>query len=467
MATLDGVTEIIVRTDGAPVGRQGFSRAIIVDDAGMTERVQYFASPAEASSAFDAGDITAAQLAHIQAGFSAKQRPAQIGAARAAAEVAQVNTVTIGGTIANGENFTITLNGTPFAVVAVVPTDDASAIATKLAAAVNGGSEPVTASPAAAVVTLTADDPGEAFTLAVSTDSAAGTIVAASVTANLSIADELAAILAADLVGWYGFQTVSRSAGTIKRAAAWAETNQRFHAPQTSDADVKTSSTTDVMSVLKAAGYEYTKCAWFSDDSVPMMFELLCDRLAVNPDTQTTIWDYVTLPGITPDTANISTTELNNITSKNGTVYLTLGGVGSSGGGNKQASGRFSDVQITVDWLRARLDEAHARFLLAASNRGSKVPYTDAGFAQLRGVVQSVYQIGITAGHFEPATDDDGNTISPYITIPRRADLSEADVALRKLPYTSGALLAGGVQQVKHTADLTDNLDTLALLAGV
>jgi hypothetical protein len=111
MATFDDVIQVSVLTDAAPVGRAGFGVAIVCDAASMAERVRYYTTPAGASADQVAGEITAAQLAHINAAFAQNPRPARVGAGRTSfTDVAQVNTVTVGGTAVSGD-YTIPING--------------------------------------------------------------------------------------------------------------------------------------------------------------------------------------------------------------------------------------------------------------------------------------------------------------------------------------------------------------------
>lgn len=461
MATFDNVVNSNVITDALPVGRQGFGLGVIMDAAAMTERLLIFSSVAEAATAQTAGDITAAQLAAITSAFSQTPKPAQVGAGRLYVGPAVAQVVTIAVTAADDGSYTINVNGTDYTHPASSQTADQ--IATALAALVDADGA-VGAVANVSEVVITASTPGTAFTFSVT--SINDNLVATLTTPNQAlgtVASELDALLAENS-DWYGFSLVSRTKADIEAAAAWAEANQRFFAAQTSDADVKTTATTDVMSVLQDASYNYTKIKWYSDDSVHMMFALLCNRLSVDPDVQTTIWDFVTLAGITPDVGNITTTELNNIISKNGGAYLTLGGVGATGGGNKQSSGRFTDVQITVDWLKARLDEAHKQLLLDASNRGSKIPFTDSGFSQIGAVAENIGDLAVRAGHLERVLDEQGTLISPVVDLPARASISDPDVTARHYQYCFIGLLAGAVQRVTITAKLTDDVLTLSAL---
>lgn len=104
--------------------------------------------------------------------------------------VQQVDTITVGGTVEVGDKFTVTINGTAFNFTAT--TTSANDVAIGLAAAVNGGAEPVTAgAPAGGVFTLTANTAGTAFSSSAATTETDGsaadnqTIVTAATIANV------------------------------------------------------------------------------------------------------------------------------------------------------------------------------------------------------------------------------------------------------------------------------------------
>ena len=105
--------------------------------------------------------------------------------------VQQVDDITVTNTVEIGDKFTVTLNGVAFNYIAT--TTSTNDVATGLAAAINGGTEPVTAGAASGgVFSLTADTAGTAFTSAVTTTESDGSasdaqvIATATATANVS-----------------------------------------------------------------------------------------------------------------------------------------------------------------------------------------------------------------------------------------------------------------------------------------
>jgi hypothetical protein len=109
---------------------------------------------------------------------------------RSVGAIAQVDTITVGGTVEVGDKFTLTLNGVAFSFTAT--TTSANDVAVGLANAVNAGGEPVTASaPAGGIFTLTADTAGAAFTSAVATTETDGSTADAQTIATGATADNV------------------------------------------------------------------------------------------------------------------------------------------------------------------------------------------------------------------------------------------------------------------------------------
>lgn len=457
--TFDNTVQISINPDALPVGKQGFGTAIVVDAASMTERVLFFETNAAAIAAQADGDITNAQLLAVQQAFAQSPRPAQVGAARGAfVDVAQVDTITVGGTIAEDDVFTLTVNGEVVAYQAMAA-DGVNDVAAGLIADGAGLTEPVTVGGSGAEVTLTADVAGDAFDVTLTVTSAAGTLTLVNTTANQSITEELNAILDENN-SWFGFTLVSRAKKDLLRAAAWAETNQRVFGAQSSDADIKAKTADNLFETLKARSYEWTLPVFYSQDSEHLAFAFFASVLATDLDTSTTVWYDKTLEGFEPDVNALTQTEKSNIQDLNGTLYLTLGGVGATGAG-KNAAGRFFDVITTLAVTAARVNEDLKQLRLDYSNRNSKIPYTDEGFAVVESKVRARLESLLRAGHFERT--DTGS--SPYVNMPLRRNISGAVATSRKLSFTFGALLAGGVYEIVGNGSLTEDPTTIELLS--
>lgn len=455
--TFDSTVQITVSPDAQPVTRQGFGTAIVVDAASMTERVLFFEDVTGASDALAAGDITQAQYDAIALGFGQSPAPARMGAGRGSfTDVAQVDTVTIGGTIADGDIFNITVNGELITYTAGSG-DTASDVAAGLRTDGAGLSEPVTVGGTGADVVLTADVAGDAFTTTVSKTSAAGTITLVNTTPNQSITEELVAILDENDT-WFAFSLISRAKKDILRAAAWAESNNKLFAPQTSDADAASATAGNVLATLKAASYEWTFPTWYSDDDVSASFAWLVTVLANDMDSNSTVWYDKTLEGVINDSENVTATQKSNILAQNGNLYLTLGSVGATGPG-KTSAGRFIDVIVTVAWLQTRVDEDLKQLRLDYSNRNSKIPYTDEGFSVVGAKVEARLRSGQRAGHFSGGVED------VFVTLPKRSEILAATSTARRLNFKFGALLSGGVYEIIGTGSLTDSVVTYQLLS--
>lgn len=469
MANQNDVVNADVLIGGTALSRAGFGVALCADAGGsMSERVRFYESATVVATDLAAGDITAAQATHLTAAL-AQPKVRRVAAGRISlTPVAQVNTITVGGTAASGD-YTITLNGTEYTNTATVPTDDNAAIATGLRASINGGSDPVTASGSGADIVLTADVAGVAFVIGELAAPSGATLTNVATTANVNVSTELDALKAAS-AEWFGLHLVSRTTANILAAAAWAENSGKLHVAQTSEAAVLASGSADVASQLKALGYARTHLRWYSVDATPMAFALLANRLAIDLETQAAPgWGTVRLSGVTADDAAISDTAKSIARSKRAGLYLTLFGqaaTDSNAGGQRMSNNDFIDARILADWLAARITEDTAQLMLSLASLGKRIPYTDLGFAQLGTVAIKRMRQGIDLGHFEEAVDDQDAQISPYLTLPSRASLSAGQVGERAYAYSCGALTAGGVSTVQINGVLTDDLSLLAQLAA-
>lgn len=247
------------------------------------------------------------------------------------------------------------------------------------------------------------------------------------------------ALIRAEVGGdaWYGLNSDSRDEAVILSLGVWAEANGKAHVPQSSDAAILLGTAGNVAEDLQGFSYARTGLLYHAVDAEHGAFAWAAKTLSADPDIIATIWAYKLLAGIT--VGALTPTELGFIESQDCNAYLTLGGVGSTGMG-VMADGTKMDELITKDWFKARAEERTAQVLLDASNRNSKVPFTDKGLEQLMSPVRSLLLKGEGIGHFEPDSTSVGDA--------KVEDFSVADKAARQATFAATAVLAGAIEKV-------------------
>lgn len=256
-------------------------------------------------------------------------------------------TATLTPTVANGATYTVTINGTLFSFVS-----DASALDTEivagLTAAVNGGSEPVTASGTTTLV-LTPDVPGVPFSLKFSSN------LSAVYATTESLTDALEAVSEEDNT-WYGVGCYSHVKADILEVAAYVQAAEKLYVTSSSDADILTSPGTDTTSVAVAlSDAEYDRTALIYSAVADTQFPeaaWMGSQLALDPGTAT--WKFKTLTGVTVD--KLLDTQSSNVLAKNANTYERVSGISITSNGTT-ASGEFIDVIRDIDWLKARIQE--------------------------------------------------------------------------------------------------------------
>lgn len=440
-ASFDSEISVEVRLDAPPITGQGFGTTLLAADstslgAGFTERFRVYTSAREVA---DDSDLDAGVQAVGAAVFAQTPKPTRWLVGRLEALVAEIHQIGIATPGTEGEDWVVSVLGEE-ASYTVQNGDAAGDVATGLAAAINALAG-VAAIAAGSNITITADNAGQPLNVTVEERATNGTTAAdAALTHAVSVADGLDEILGAG-ASFYGFTLERREDHNLLSAAAWAEANSRLFLAQTSSSGVLSGAyavdATDIGSRLRAASYRHTALLYHHSDSEPAAAAWAAQRLAVNPDQQTTIWKFATLSGITPSA--ITSTQKTALLSRNANVYLTFFGSGSTGNGDA-ADGTKLDLVLTADWLKARVEEALAQLLLNATARGSKLPYTDDGFNTFSATTLRVLDLGVRAGHFVAGTT--------FVTMPELSQVSNSDRANRHLAFTFGAAPAGAVESV-------------------
>ena len=433
MPNLDSIVKVTIARETKLPTQVGFGIPLIIDiNAVQSNKVDSFTDLQEL---LDLGFTTSDEAYKCaQAIFSQNPRPERVKVGKRAANVAQVNTVTID-SVVNDTLYSSTINGTLFTY-----TSDASAVDTEirdgLIAAINGGAEPVTAAPAATnTYTLTSDVAGDGFSLVV--DSNESFVVD---TANVSIVSELADMQAVD-DDFYFVLSTSRTEQDILALAQQVETLIKVYGFDTDEADSKDladlSDTTSIFAQLKALNLDRTFGVWSDDlDNYPVA-GWVGGNAPKDPGSIT--WKFKNINGAS---ATVFTpTESKNVLDKNANTYETVGGIDIFAEGTV-FSGEFIDIIRGTDWIQVRMQE-NVFFLLANED---KVPFTNKGIEQVKLAAKEILDAAV-----------DNLILQNYeITAPDVANTLTADRANRLLKtITFTGQYAGAVHKVEIEGTLS------------
>ena len=237
---------------------------------------------------------------------------------------------------------------------------------------------------------------------------------------------------------WYGIVSVSRAKADIEEIAAWAEANGRLFVAQSSDADVLTTAGGDVADTLAQASYRNTALIYHDDDAVALDAGWLGGFLAKSFDLMAPTAVYQTVAGAAPSLDDVGAQTI--VEGKNANYYSTLKGVPATFGGTV-ADGHDIEHVVTGAWVRARLSEKIAQLFLNATERGSRIPYSDLGISMFEQATYDVLKRGEEIGHFNVGTSS--------VAMPARADVPQGDIDDGILRYTWGAQYSGVIKSVE------------------
>lgn len=235
---------------------------------------------------------------------------------------------------------------------------------------------------------------------------------------------------------WYGIVVDQALVSSFADVASWVETAKKFAIFWITDVNAyDPSKSTDLASVLKLANRNRSAVVWNATPAGGADYidaAWIGEGFPYEPGTST--WAYKTLNGVTPDTLLASQeTALKN---KNCNYYMTVGGVSITQEG-KVASGEYIDIIIGTDWIEARLREA----VYSALVNNRKIPYDDTGIAMIEGLVKGVLNEAASKGILQAD--------SIAVTVPKYADIPQADKLARKLPDVKfSALYQGAIHSV-------------------
>lgn len=426
MTVLTDIIEINISRETAAVAQTNFNVPMFVSaHTRFAERARSYSSLTAVAEDFlpsDTAYIAAQKL------FGQVLKPAQIVIGRRLVPSSTVNITTV----ATG-SYTMTINEVPFTFVAT-GVDTAITIATGLKAAYD-------VTPISGVTV---------------TDNLDGTLTVAStigysleVTSNMSSSNSpsveswVTTINEITTVNntWYALMIESHVEADVLAVAGQIEGMKKIFATSSSQADIKTTATTDTFSKLQDLAYqrtfgvfsatadtEYPECAWVGY------------QLQEQPGSNT--WAYKALSGVTVSV--LSDTESTNIHNKNGSTYENVGGLNSTIGA-KMFGGEWIDVMIFVDWLEQRMKER----LWSRMANSKKIPYTAAGAAIIEAEIRAQLNDGIRVGGLATSP-------APTVEVPDVLSVSVNARAQRIFEgITFEARLAGAIHFVKIMGTVT------------
>ena len=246
--------------------------------------------------------------------------------------------------------------------------------------------------------------------------------------------------------GWYGHTIDSRLQTDIEDVALWTSARQLQFWDQSGDPDIKNAVPGNTFLALEASGYVRTLSTFYEDDDEYAAGSALSRFLGFQTDSPGGMGVAFGKALIGPAFTEITGAEAKNVYDANGNIYGRNKGLSFFSKGT-MASGRFADITLTIDWIRARIEEAIISLFVSTP---TKIPFTNGGINQCVAAAMGPFGVGVQAGHFR----DDGELGAPYATVPDLSEISKDDYEARLFSFVVSAELAGAIQQLDITVNL-------------
>lgn len=258
--------------------------------------------------------------------------------------------------------------------------------------------------------------------------------------ADADYTESLDAIEAADPLSWYITTIESRVEADILLAAAWHEAREKILIAQSADAGILDGTAGNVALDLQAAAYNRTALIYHvaspvADDPLDGAWASSGGGLNLDAPNGAGTWAFRQLDGIPFD--DVTSAQATEIFDVNANLFGRNKGLHFTSKGT-MASGRFIDVQTSIDWIKARIEESIIAAFVAAP---TKIPYTNAGINILAAAVYQVFDRGINFGHISP-------DVRPTLTVPEVSTIGAAAKAARELTMTANVVLSGAIHKL-------------------
>lgn len=407
MADINDIVNVVISNNTTAITVAGFSLPLFLGlGKGFTERYKEYGSLAEVGVDFAS---TSNEYIAAERFFGQESSIDKIAIGRQDSTI-----VTYTPTVVNSATYSVTLNGVLFSYIS-----DASAtaaeIVTGLISAINAGAEPVTASGTTTLI-LTADVGGVPF----STKATTNLVPVYSTTETIT--DALTAVQS-ESNDFYGIVLHSHTKADQLLGAAWAQANDKLFGTSSTDTNIinqtEVSDTTSIATALKANSYGRTFLFYSAEAAKYPEAGLFGSQLAL-PAGQAT-WNFKTIVGVASD--NLTTAQRSNAMAKFCNIYVPRAGVNSTEEGRTSTAGGYIDTVRNLDQFKS--DIQVDLFSLLVNN--DKLAYEDADIAVVEGALRARAQKAVDAKIL--ASDP-----APIIIVPKAADVSVNDRAIRLLP---------------------------------
>jgi len=435
MANINSIVNVVITRESARITRAGFGTALVLgvhnkfDEA--VRKYNDIAGVGEDFASTDEVYVAAAQL------FGQQISPASILVGKRNTTAEQSNIITIGGTPAEGDVYTVTVNRNTYTYTApATPTTDS--VATGIQALIDADTE-IDAAVVASDITCTPANVGSSFLLSALATSILGTIVIAEDTGTVeTIADSLDAI-DAENPAWYALVVTKRGAeadriADILETAIQSEARTKLYGCSSSQASAITTADDDVFSVLKGLNYDRTFGFYSTSDlNYP---EAAIFGLQLPKTAGTTNWKFKQIKGVPAEV--LTATQANELLGKRANFVEEIKGVAAITSEGNVMSGEYIDVIRGVDSTQAEIGEDIYVYLLSQE----KVPFTDTGISAIMSLVFKVLDRKSKIGLYVAS--------SLKVQGPKAADVPTAEKANRQLfGVTFSAQLQGAVNYVE------------------
>lgn len=445
---LDSIVNINISLQAPPATRASFGIGLVMGDFSPAQEAAFGADltvevlPQNWETTLTALGFTTSDPLWVfaQRHFGQDRVPERLIVGRRATQVAQVNTYLVTG--ATDGTYTISINGNDYSFVASGNTADE--IRDGLVAAVNGGSDPVTAAPTiAATLTVTADQAGIPFLSA--TSSTGDSITDTATTPNTGIVDDMVAING-ERSDWYMVHELQRD---IEEGVILAQAVESFSRDitcnlQTDDPLAQsTDAQTDLGGRLQALNLVRTTVGWYPSDAEFYDAALSGKMLPTDPGSET--WANQDLRLVAGISINDDLTSESRLLAKNYTFLEAFPAASFAMTRNGTvASGQFIDVIRLRDNIK---NEMQLRYAEALRDNG-KIPYTDGGGDILASIAR---------GTLEDFADSGGVVADSIdVRVPLVQNQTDADKGNRHFPDVDwDATLQGAIHTLAVNGSLS------------